>query len=122
MILAGNQKNGMAKPERRSLRLQLDSHSQGDPVDEIEVGGNRRNVVNGGVIEAARTQLLDIALVDLARRSRQFHRIREQGAFAGIARLGIAGDLPESLSVMVDSIMAVVCRGHGYGDHFALAP
>ena len=103
-------------------RLQLHPEAERDAIYEIEIRGDDGNVVDRRVIDTGVAQWLQVAGVHIGRSSRQFDRIRNHGTFAAGGRLCVTADLPESLSVMMDSVVAMIRGRYRDGDHFPLTP
>ena len=121
--------------------LRLDAKRIGDAINVIEETDNLGGVVNGGVIQAGRSQPRNIGVAHLGRRKCQFLRVGAQGAIdiaerrrPPIARdrldvrvsrfiIGKTFDLsPEVMRMRADSVDAVVGFADHDGEHLALRP
>lgn len=136
----GVDRHGRASPDSASwfvpVRLEIDAQTVGQAVDECEVGGDRRGVVDHTVVEAVGSELIDIRRCHAGRLSCELLGIVEKGsigrveigedgteiALEGAGPFGVGGQLTERRPVMPHSIVAIVDLADGDGDHLAPDP
>lgn len=111
------------------LFFELHTQTERDAIHEIEVSGDRCEIVNRSIGEAGAAQLLDALLMNCSRFARQGDGVVDQRAAARgkSCRRGIltqsqqerivVRELAESLPVMLDSIVAVIGHRDRDGDH-----
>lgn len=121
--------------------LRLDAQGIGDAIDVIEEADDLGRVVNGGVIQAGRSQRLDVRLAHLGWRAGQLLGIgakcaidiaeRRRPPIAGdgidvsVSRLVIGESVDLGTEVMrmrADSVDAMVGFADHDGEHLALRP
>lgn len=100
--------------------LELDAETRSDPVDEIEIGNDRRDVMDSVIRQPLSPQPVDIGLFDRVRRGCQLDgevdqyplflddRGRTRVRRNRLDQFVVMRERTENLSVMTDSIVTMV--------------